>query len=184
MLRLQDNLVFHLVRMAREFDLPVQIHTGYSTPTMLGNPEGLYSLARHREFTGVQFYLCHAGWPNHGGLALMARTYANIHFGFCWMPGLSPALACRLMDEMFDMIPANKMLVGMDCGSLESFYGTALVTRELVARVLAAKVDSGLISRRAAAALAWRFLCDNGFALFGRPEERAAHRSFQNPRGS
>ncbi len=174
MARLQDNLVWHLVRLAREFEFPIQIHTGYSNPVALGDPENLYNLVRHRDFTGVQFYLCHAGWPNYGGLALMARTYANVHFGFCWMPGLSPSLAARLMDEMFDLIPANKMLIGMDCGSNESFYGTAVVTRELVAKVLAAKVDSGLISRRAATTLAHRFLHDNAVNLFGRSEEKAA----------
>ena len=102
------------------------------------------------------------------GLALMARTFPNIHFGFCWIPALSHALAKRLMDEMFDMVPANKLLIGMDSGSIEAFYGTTLITRELVAQVLASKVDSGLISRRAAANIARRFLHDNALALFSR----------------
>jgi hypothetical protein len=173
LVRLQDNLVWHLVRAAKEFSLPVQLHTGYSTPSVRGNPENLWNLVRHKEFQTVEFYCCHAGWPNHGGLALMARSLANVHFGFCWMPGLSVALAGRLMDEMFDILPANKMLNGMDCGSVESFYGTTLITLELVARVLAAKVDSGLISMRAARTLARRFLHDNAVHLFGRAEERA-----------
>jgi predicted TIM-barrel fold metal-dependent hydrolase len=172
MRRLQDNLVWHLVRFAREFELPIQIHTGYAVPTELGDPENLYNLARHPDFQNVQFCFCHAGWPNYGGLALMARTYPNVHFGFCWLVGLSPSLAARLMDEMFDILPANKMMMGMDCGSIESLYGTALMTRELVAKVLAAKVDSGLISRRAAVTLANRLLHDNGQALFGRVAAR------------
>lgn len=172
--RLQDNLVWHLVRAAKEFGFPIQLHTGYSNPATRGNPENLYNLCRDREFAEVNFYFCHAGWPNHGELALMARTFPNVHFGFCWMPGLSVALAERLMDEMFDMIPANKMLNGMDCGHVESFYGTTVITRELVAKVLARKVDSGLISLRAARTIACRFLHDNAVNLFGRPEEKAS----------
>jgi hypothetical protein len=170
--RLQDNLVWHLMRAAQEFSFPVQVHTGYSYPTLKGDPENLFPLTR--QFPEVQFYFAHAGWPNYGGLAILARTYTNIHFGFCWMPGLSPALAARLMDEMFDMLPANKMLIGMDCGHAESFYGTAVLTRELIAKVLAAKVDSGLISMRAARTIAQRILHDNAVNLFGRTEERAA----------
>lgn len=166
MLRLQNNLVWHLLRLARELELPVQIHTGYSTPTTKGDPEHLYNLVRHPEFGKVNFYFCHAGWPNNGALSIMARTYANVHFGFCWIPGLSTALATRMMDEMFDIVPANKMLVGMDCGSIESFYGTTVMTRDIIARVLARKVDDGLISRRAASTLAHRVLHDNAAKLF------------------
>ena len=164
--RLQDNLAWHLVRYAGEFSFPIMLHTGYSLPVSMGNPENLYNLVGR--FPKVHFYMCHAGWPHDGALALMARTFANVHFGFCWMIGLSPALARRLMDEMFDLVPANKMLVGMDCGSPENFYGTTVMTRDAVASVLASKVDSGLISRRAATTLAHRFLHDNGLAMFGK----------------
>lgn len=166
MQRLQDNLVWHLARFAEEFGFPIQVHTGYSLPVSLGNPENMYNLVRR--FPKVPFYMCHAGWPGDGGLSFMARTFANVHFGFCWMIALSPALARRLMDEMFDLIPANKMLVGMDCGSPESFYGTNVMTRETTAQVLAGKVDAGLISRRAAKHLAQRFFHDNGLAMFGK----------------
>jgi hypothetical protein len=174
LLTLQNNLVWHLVRAARDNELPIMLHTGYSNPSTMGNPENLYNLALHPEFRDVNFYCAHAGWPNDGALALMARTFANVHFGFCWIPGLSPALATRLMDEMFDLLPASKMLVGMDCGTIEAFYGTTVVTREIIAKVLANKVDSGLISRRAAATVANRLLHDNGVNLFGRTAERAA----------
>jgi hypothetical protein len=170
--RLQDNLVWHLVRAAKEFGFTVQLHTGYSNPATRGHPENLQNLCRDKEFNEVNFYFCHAGWPHHGQLALMARTYSNVHFGFCWMPGLSIGLAERLMNEMFDMLPANKMLNGMDCGHPESFYGTTVITKELVAKVLAAKVDSGWISLRAAKTIARRFLHDNAVNLFGRPEEK------------
>jgi len=166
--RLQDNLCWHLIRLAREFELPIQIHTGYSIPTSMGHPENLLNVVTHPDFRKVDFYFCHAGWPHDGALSLMARSYANVHFGFCWMPGLSPALATRLMDEVFDLVPASKVLVGMDAGNIETFYGTALVTREITAKVLAKKVDDGTISRRAAETLAHRFLHDNANALFGR----------------
>lgn len=97
-----------------------------------------------------------------------------MYFGFCWMPGLSVALAERLMHEMLDMNPANKMLNGMDRGSVESFYGTPVITKELVAKVLAAKVDSDLVSIRAAKTMVRRFLHDKAVNVFGRPEEKAA----------
>jgi predicted TIM-barrel fold metal-dependent hydrolase len=174
MTTLQNNLVWHLVRAARDNDLPIMLHTGYSNPSTMGNPENLYNLAIAPEFRKANFYCAHAGWPNDGALALMARTYANVYFGFCWLPGLSPALATRMMDEMFDLLPASKMMIGMDCGTVEAFYGTTIVTREIIAKVLAGKVDSGLISRRAATTVANRILHDNGVNLFGRPEEKAA----------
>jgi hypothetical protein len=167
--RLQDNIAWHLVRMARDLELPIQIHTGYSLPSALGHPETLFDMVTHPDLRGAQFYFAHAGWPHEGVLALMARTYANVHFGFCWIPGLSPALYERMLSEMIDLLPANKMLVGMDCGGIEVFYGTTLVTREILAKVLAKKVDDGQLSRRAAQTVAHRILHDNGARLFGRP---------------
>jgi len=174
MTELQNNLVWHLVRAAKANELPVMLHTGYSNPSTMAHPENLHNLVVHPEFRHHPFYFAHAGWPHDGALALMARTYINVHYGFCWIPGLSPALATRMMDEMFDLLPANKMLVGMDCGTIEAFYGTTVVTREIIAKVLAGKVDSGLMSRRAATTVAHRLLHDNGVNLFGRAEEKSA----------
>lgn len=77
------------------------------------------------------------------------------------------------MAEVFDLVPANKVLVGMDCGTAEGVCGTTLVTRQCLARVLAAKLDSGLVSRQGAATLVRRFLHDNAVAIFGRPDEKA-----------
>jgi len=96
----------------------------------------------------------------------MTRTFSNVHFGFCWIPGLSPALFEQMLSQIIDWVPVNKMLVGMDCGSVESLCGTTLITREVIADVLAKKVDSGDISWRAASTLAHRILHDNGAALF------------------
>lgn len=165
--RLQDNLAWHLGRLAAEFELPIQIHTGYSTPATLGHPETLYNFVTHPNHRKVNFYFCHAGWPHDGQLSLMARSFPNVYFGMCWLPGLSVALAERLLDEVFDCVPANKIMTGMDAGTVENFYGTALVTRELTAKVLAKKVDEGHISRRAAHTVAHRYLHDNALEVFG-----------------
>jgi len=167
MTRLQDNLVWNLVRMARDLELPIILHTGYSTPTTFGHPEAMFDMVRHPDFASVPFDFAHAGWPHDGAMAIMARTYANVYCGFCGMPNCSPTLATRLMDEMLEIIPANKVLFGIDVGGPEVLYGTTLASREIIAKVLAGKVDSGQISRRAGTTLAHRLLQDNGARLFG-----------------
>lgn len=166
--RLEDHLVWHLVRCASESGLAVSFHTAYSTPASRGDPSQLLNLIS--AFSNVPFDLCHAAWPYAGEHAIMARSFANVYFNFAWTPLLSASLAKRQLSEMLEIIPANKMLLGLDTGTAESCYGAALLTRRMLAEVLAEKVADGAFAFHDAEVVAHRLLRDNAEEVFGSAE--------------
>ena len=162
--RLEDNLVWHLLECARESGLAVSFHTAYATPTRRGDPAQLLDLIS--AFSQVPFDLCHAGWPFSGEHAIMARSFANVYYNFAWTPLLSASLAKRQLSEIIEIVPSNKLLVGLDTGSPESCYGTAVLTRRIIAEVLAEKVADGAFTMQVAEALARRLLKENAEEVF------------------
>ena len=167
--QLQDHLVWELLALAVERRLPLLVHTGYAIPTAWGDPELLLPLLQSPRLKGLRLGLCHSGWPRHAGAMLMARTYRGCYLDISWNPMLSPASARTILSEALDMVPMNKLMLGTDCGTAESFYGTVQLTRRLVAEVLADKVRAGQfalpVARRAARCLFY----GNAAAFFGEP---------------
>jgi uncharacterized protein len=166
---LQDNLCHHLLRQAKARGLPLIVHTGYSVPTSLAHPEGLFSLLRDPDLAGLPVDLCHSGWPHEGAAMIMARSLRQAYFNLCWTPLLSPSLGRRILAEVIDIVPRNKILLGTDTGSPESQLGTARLIRRQLTQVLSEKVADGQFSEATARELAAAILHDNAWAFYGRP---------------
>lgn len=164
--RLQDNLLWHFMRMARERELPLLVHTGYSLPSAWGDPENMHNLAR----SGIKMGLCHSGWPHEGGALLMCRTYRTCYFDMCWTPLLSPTLGRQILAAAIDMVPMNKIIIGTDCGSAECFYGTVKLIRQVLYEVLSEKIRQRQFGLPVAQSIARAILHDNACEFFGYPK--------------
>jgi len=160
--RLEDNLLWHLVRMAKDRGLPLLVHTGYTTPTEWGDPEHLLDIIG----TGINVALLHSGWPREGGAMLLARSRRNCYFDMCWTPLLSPTLARHIMGMAIDMLPMNKIMIGTDCGSAEAFFGTVKLVRQVLYDVLAEKVHDGQFGTAVARKIARAILHDTAAEFF------------------
>ena len=88
-----DDFLFHqFLRMARDMDLPVQIHTGHMAgirnDIAKTNAVGLTSvLELHRD---VRFDLFHANWPYSGEILFLAKNYPTVAIDFCWANIIDP----------------------------------------------------------------------------------------------
>jgi hypothetical protein len=167
--KLQDNLAWHLFRMAGERGLPMLVHTGYSTPTEWADPEHLIGLLADPGLRGLKIGLCHAGWGFEEAALMMARTYRNCYFDLSWVPMLSPEKGRQALSMAIDVLPANKIMVGTDCGTAESFLGAARLIRRMVADVLTEKVRCGQFQPDVAERLARKILVENACEFFGVP---------------
>jgi len=165
--RLQDNLFWHMIEMARDRGLPAIIHTGYSWPTHWGDPENMHNLFKSPRARGLNVDLCHSGWPHHGGGLIMARTYRNCYFNLCWTPLLSAQLGRHVLGMAIDMLPKNKILTGTDCGSTEGMVGCVIHIRKELAAVLAEKVSQGCFGLDVARRTARAILYDNACEYYG-----------------
>ena len=167
---MEDHMFHHLIGLAAEHGIPVQIHTGLhagngnfiknSKPTHLTNLFFLYPQ--------VQFDLFHMSYPYQGEAAAIAKVFPNVHIDLCWAHIISPSAARRALHEMLDTVPSNKIFgFGGDYRYPELSYAHAKIARRNVARVLAEKVSEGSCSKEEALGLGRQILHDNPDAMFG-----------------
>lgn len=167
--RLEDHMFHHVVRLAGEYKLPFQIHTGL----LAGNACFIENLnPRHLTnlfylYPHVKFDLFHIGYPYQQELGVLAKLFPNVYIDFCWAHIISPPGARAALDEYLETAPANKILgFGGDYRFPEMTYGHSRMARANVAQVLAGKVAARLMSEEQAVAVGKMVLRENGLELF------------------
>ena len=168
---LEDHMFHHLIRLAEDHDVPVQIHTGLhagngnfienSKPTHLTNLFFLYPR--------VKFDLFHMSYPYQGEAAAIAKVFPNVHIDLCWAHIISPSATRRAIHEMLETVPANKIFgYGGDYRYPELSYAHAKIARRNMAQVLAEKAQERFCTESESLELARMMLHDNPDALFGK----------------
>jgi predicted TIM-barrel fold metal-dependent hydrolase len=164
-----DHMVHHLLQLADQFRVPVQIHTGMlagnghhveqTRPTQLAN--------LFLKFPRVRFDIFHAGYPYYHEFSVLVKQFPNVFGNFCWTHIISPAAARQILREMLDSVPANKILgFGGDYRYPELSYGHLVIARRNIAAVLAERVEAGIENEDQAVQLARWMLHDNAARLF------------------
>ena len=140
------------------------LHAG-SNHIANSNPAHLTSLLlRHRN---TRFVLFHGGFPYMGELAAVVKTFPNAYLDLCWMPMIAPTSAKLWLHQWLDAVPINKIFAfGGDTQTPEESYGHLLLTRRLIAEVLAEKVLAGSLSEADAAFVAARILRENAIEFY------------------
>lgn len=167
---LQDYIVHAIIRRAVERDLPIQIHTGYQNdngnfvenarPTRLVNLFMTYRAAR--------FVLLHGGWPYTQEFVALAKSFPNVYADMAWTYIIGPAAAERLLGDLLDSVPVNKILgFGGDYNFAEGAYAHARLARRSIGRVLAERVEQGVVSETEVLDVAQLIMHDNGARLYG-----------------
>ena len=177
-----DDYLFHaFMRMARDLDLPVQVHTGLLA--------GLYGDIRQANATGlantlvlhndVRFDLFHANWPYSGELLFLAKAYPNVTIDFCWTNVIDPVYSQDLFRQALSSVPHSKIHgYGSDFGGfdyppgggyVDRAWAHAQIARENVAIALSDMVQSDYLDLDEAkeVAQAWLFGNANEFYRLG-----------------
>ena len=166
---LEDYLMHALVGIAIAEDLPIQIHTGLQEGNgnfiTYANPAHLANL--FLQYPAARFDLFHGGYPYGGEFCALAKNFRNVTADLCWTNIISQEYSVRLIEELLDTVPANKIFVfGGDYCFVEGICGHLLLARENLALALANKVDRGYLRRDEALPLAHRMLYDNPKTFF------------------
>ena len=166
---LQDFMMHRVLDLAKEFDLPVQIHTGLQAGNgndiTNSNPTHLINL--FMEYPEVNFCLLHSSYPYGGELSVLAKNFPNVFIDMCWTPVISPAYSIRYLDEWLETVPANKIMVfGGDYSVVELVYAHSVFARRIVAKVLIEKVKTGYFSEEEAKHIARKLLRENALEIF------------------
>jgi len=167
---LQDFMLFKLIDLAREFNVPVAFHTGlqagYSNITGYSSPFALTNL--FLEYPDVSFILYHGSYPYGGELSAVAKNYPNVYIDMNWIYSISPSYSERYLNEWLEVVPAGKLIAfGGDMMSAENVYAESLIARRIISDVLCDKVRDGFLSEYEAKTIAKMILRDNAARLYG-----------------
>ena len=172
---LGDFLFHEFMRMARDLDLPVQIHTGHMAgirnEIAKTNAVGLTSvLELHRD---VRFDLFHANWPYSAELLYLGKNYPNVTLDFCWANIIDPVYCQNLFRQALAAVPHGKIHgYGSDyVGNVEYAWAHAQIARDNLAIALADLVDAEYLDVDEAkeVARAWLFNNANDFFRLALP---------------
>jgi len=138
---LQDAAFHHCLRRATDYDLPVQIHTGYqagfrSLRVDWIRPTDLINL--FRQYPQVRFDLFHSGYPYQNEVAALVKNYPNVHVDLCWAWIIDPYATRQALRSFIGAVPIHKVFgFGGDYGMADVVYGHARIARWGVAWALA-----------------------------------------------
>ena len=159
----QDFLAFAVCGLAREFDLPIQIHTGmgklersnalWLKPLIQANPE-------------TRFVLLHCSSPWIEDAVALVRSYPNLYPDLSWLPQLTFEGARKMLHDLIEAGAAHKVGWGCDTWTPEESYGSLQALRQVLATALAEKVESGYLSMPAARELARQILSENAREIY------------------
>jgi predicted TIM-barrel fold metal-dependent hydrolase len=169
---LDDWILHELMRIARDLQLPVQIHTGHmagirndATKTNAAHFRSVLEL--HQE---VRFDLFHGNWPYAGDWLYLAKNYPNVALDCCWLHVIDSRYARRVLADSLVTVPHSKVHgFGGDYGLLEYACGHLVIARDNIAAALAEMVDDGWIGLDEARQVAadWLFNNPNEFFKLG-----------------
>ena len=166
-----DDFLFHeFMRMARDLDLPVQIHTGHmagfwndvrKTNAALMQP--VFEL--HRD---VRFDLFHANWPYSGDLLYLAKNYPNVCIDLCWANIIDPIYCQRMLKQAVSAVPHGKIHgYGSDYGGqVDRAWAHAAIARDNIAIALSELIEDEWFGLDEAKEIAQAWLFDNPNRFF------------------
>jgi uncharacterized protein len=168
---LEDHMFHHLLAVAEDRGLPLQIHTGMQAGNNNhpANTRAALLTPCIRRYPRLHFDLFHIGFPWTGDVLALAKMFPNVSVDFCWAWILSPPLAARALREMLEALPYSKILgFGGDYRYVELSYGHAKIARGGITAVLAEMAEDGLLREQQAVEIAQAILADNAAKLFPR----------------
>ncbi len=161
------NYVYdRLLTAAGELDLPVAVHTGVWNDYRLLDPkEMIPRIMRHPD---VKFDLFHMGIPFVRDMGRIGANFGNVWLNMCWAHTVSPEMAASALNEWLDQVATNKITAfGGDVRwPVEKIYGHLVLAREVVATVLARRLDLGDMTWEHALFVAGRLFRDNPAELY------------------
>ncbi len=171
--KIEDFLFHWIIDKSIEYDLPIQIHTGYlaGNGNMLENGKPVKLNNLFLQYPEAKFVLFHGGYPWTGEYAALGKMFRNVYLDIVWLPQISREEAVHALDEMFDGVPYNKFFWGGDCGLIEESTGSLEIGKDVVAEVLSKRVKRGLLTEEVALDMVDKIFRENAIRVF-KLEER------------
>jgi len=174
--RLQDFVFHAIVQCAILHKLPIQIDAGLggAGTSSLDRANPLHLTDMIFNYADARFAILHGGFPFTGETAVLAKTFPNIYLDGSGLRYVSFAMAKAVLHEWLEVVPCGKMMIwGGNSRYPEASYLSLLMTKDIMAEVLAEKVQSGYLGEGLAVDIAWRLFRENAKSFYGLDRRRA-----------
>lgn len=163
---LRDYLFDKCLDVAAEADIPVAVHTGYWGDFRELDPKFMLSFASRRP--DVRFDMFHLGMPMIRDAILIGKNLPNVSLNLVWCAVISQVQTARALDEIIDLVPVNKIIAfgGDYRAAVQKTYGHLVMAREVVASVLAGRIEAADFDREHAMHLARLWFHDNPTRIY------------------
>ncbi len=163
----RDYLVCETLRIGKELDVPIQIHTGAGDRDIkfeLSRPSYLTDLVRKYEGKVV---LVHSGYPYHRESAWMSYIFPSVYLDTSQIIPFAPLTAFNVLREIYEVAPLNKVMHGSDTfGIPEIAWLGAKLAKKGIQKVKNELIEKGIIDEEDGNELVNRFLYDNAKMLY------------------
>ncbi len=164
-----EDFVFHwILEKAAEYNLPIQIHTGYlaGNGNQLDNGQPVKLNNLFLQHPDTKFDLFHGGFPWTGEFTALGKMFPNVYLDLVWLPQISKQRALVTFNEILDCVPYNKILWGGDCQFIEESVGSLEFGKQVLCEVLAKRISKGQLTEENAKRIITAVLRDNAKSLF------------------
>ncbi|XAR69160.1 Glutamate--ammonia ligase [Bertholletia excelsa] len=146
-----DYIFTQSMEVALQYDLPMQIHTGFGDRDLdlrLSNPLHLRALLEDKRFSKIAIVLLHASYPFSKEASYLASVYPQVYLDFgLAVPKLSIQGMMSAVKELLELAPIKKVMFSTDGYAFpETFYLGAKRAREVVFFVLRDACNDGDLS--------------------------------------
>jgi predicted TIM-barrel fold metal-dependent hydrolase len=155
-----------LFDVAAEANVPIAVHAGYWEDFRRLDPKMMFSFAPRRQ--DVKFDLFHLGMPMVRDAAIIGKTLPNVTLNLVWCPIISQAQTASILNEIIDMVPLNKIIAfGGDYKiCIQNVYGHLKMAKEVVAGVLASRIEAGDFDMKEALRIAGMWFYENPARIY------------------
>ena len=170
--KLEDFMMHWCVEKCSEYDLVLQVHTGYlaGNRAQLDNGRAVKLINLLLAHPDTKIDIFHGGYPWWNDIGALGKSFPSVYIDLVWLPQMSRRAAVEALHEWLDAVPYNKFFWGGDCWSIEGAAGSLEYGRSVVAQVLAEKVEDGLMTEELAREVALGIFRRNAIEVFGLEE--------------
>ena len=167
--KLEDFMMHWCVEKCSEYDLVLQVHTGYlaGNRAQIDNGRAAKLINMLLAHPDTKIDLFHGGYPWWDDIGALGKSFPQVYIDLVWLPQMSRRAAVEALHEWLDAVPYNKFFWGGDCWSIEGAAGSLEYGRSVVAQVLAEKVEGGLMTEELAREVALGIFRNNAIEAFG-----------------
>lgn len=162
---LSDYLFHQFMRMARDLDFFVQIHTGHMAGIRneIAKTNAVLLTSVLEMHSEVRFDIFHGNWPYDGEILFLAKNYPNVHIDACWLNIIDAWHAKRLFANSITAVPHTKIHgFGADYRDIPEYAAChLLIAKDVIAAGLTEMVDMGYLREKEAIKIAVDWLFNN-----------------------